>query len=391
VTSDAVRRGARMLGWRCPTVKWLTTHAGAVAGVLLCLACDQKAPPLNAGARIAVSRVAVLIRTGADLDSDGTIEGWSALALDANHVAFLDYVRERVVVVDSAGGVTATFGRHGGGPGEFQNPRFLVHTESGLGVVDGLKHTVVTFSVDGRPQKQLPLQSVVGIPSGILTGIARLENDTWVFSVREKTPTTYREALYARAGGTTRLLASTPVAEARRLRLPCGITLSPEPPVFWPTLRWSASSTRVAYAATTAARVVIWDAVNNDSTIVFSPATSPRATEEAALALPLGLEVQMGSRKCRLTAQDALRQRGMERVIPPIDRVTLSPTGVLWVRLVPSREGHLSIRIHTAATTDTLVTGAFPAFFVANGRYVAEEQDSTGHTVASLWDVQRRR
>ena len=206
------------------------------------------------------SRVAVLASEAtADFVVAGTIGRWAAAAVDPGRVAFLDEAGNRVVVIDTTARVVATFGRKGGGPGEFANPRFLVRTDSGLAVYDGLKFALVVFDLDGRPRADVSQTSTIGIPVGTPTGMAPLADGGWAYSVTESTPTSFRESLYLRSNGVSRLLARTPEATVRMLRLPCGISMRGEAPVFWPTLRWAATPAHIAYAATALDRVVVWN------------------------------------------------------------------------------------------------------------------------------------
>jgi hypothetical protein len=322
---------------------------------------------------------------GTDLPLEGILDDQSTVAVSPGAAAFLDYGEARVEVVDTAGRVVATFGRHGGGPGEFLNPRFLVRTEVGIGVLDDQKFALVQFGVDGSRKEELPLMSVLGAPTGIVTGIAELEDGSWVYSVREKGATTYREVLYRRVQGVTEELAATPAAPARPVLLPCGITLSPALPVFWPTLRWSAAGSKVAWAATAEDRITLWDATRGDSVVRHGGRLPERATSEAALPEIAPLQVRLGSAGCVLTPEEALAQRGMEKEIPPIRRIALSPTGAVWVQLQP-RPGAATIRVHSGSTVDTLTSGPFPSYFLAPDRFLATA-DSTGGAGIGVWGI----
>lgn len=317
---------------------------------------------------------------------EGALDEGGAVAIDPGRVAFLDYTLVRIVVLDTTGQVTASFGRHGGGPGELLNPRFLVRTRRGIGVVDDQKYALVTFDAEGHPRGDLPLESLIGVPTGIVTGMAQLDDATWVFAANEKTPTTYRQALYVRSGGITRELAATPAAPTRPVRLPCGIILSSEPPVFWPTLRWSAAGGRVAYATSVEDRIVVRDPATTDSQ-VFSGGAEPRpATEEEALALAIGARVQLGARGCELTRAEALRQRGMSDLVPAIERITLSPGGAVWARLRTNDPGG-PVRLQIADRAARAGAAPFPMLFTSTDRFLSEASDSAGNTEVTYWRV----
>ena len=376
-------------GAACPPLpRAAGTGHVVLATVLLTLACRRPAPTTPIGGRIALARAALLAR-----DSDGTLGledalgGSGAIALDSGRVAFLDFDLGRVSVIGRDGRVLATFGRRGGGPGEIVNARILVRTVDGLGVFDDGKLALVSFTPAGRSTGEIPMTAMVGTPSGILTGLVELPDGSWAFAVRERTDSSFRESLYLRTAGRSRLLVSTPAAPVNLVRLPCGITLSPGPPVFWPTLRWSVSGMRIAYAATADDRVTIWDAATSESTVVLGGIAPPRATAAAAESLPIGLRVAMGGAECGLPRDEALRQRGMAKVRPAIERLLLSPTGALWVELTGGAAGMRPIRVRSDTAIDTLTTDIFPSFFIDSARFVAEERDSLGQVSASVWTV----
>ena len=116
-----------------------------------------------------------------------------------------------------------------------------------------------------------------------------------------------------------------------------------------------------------------------------------RATKAAALAATGGYEVTTPGKRCAIEREEVLEQRGMMETMPPIERLALSPDGVLWVSLGTLQGGPTNIRIHDGPAIDSLGSGAFPSFFLSNTRFVAEEKDSSGAAIASLWEVRRRR
>lgn len=369
---------------------------GALTGAaLVCVACGKGEVPLDAGARVGISRLTVLTGDAAANDlAPGAIENGGAVAVDSAHVALLDWDRARIVVVDTVGRVSNAFGRRGPGPGEIGNARFLIRSTTGLAVFDDRHLAFIRFGVRDEIQEPLPIDSLMTTLDA-LEQVAQLDDGSWVYSVTEiryrDTPPTLSRALYVRAGGASRLIARTPVAGTTNVRTPCGIGLTGRPPVFWPTLRWSASGTQVAYAATADDRVVIWNATQGDSTVLSAGLTSPAASEAAAIAATGGLQVSMGGRGCDLASKDLVRQRGMAKVIPAIDRVSLSPDGTLWVRPTSSDKRQPPIRVFASGRVDTLTSTAFPAFFLTPRRFVAEEKDGSGTAIASIWEIRRPR
>ncbi len=360
-----------------------------LAALLGLPACSRSPAPAY-GAHLAVEQQRfVAEEPSASFAVAGVLAESQALPLGATTLALLDYPQSRVVLLDVRDGTLRSVGRRGGGPGEFENPRFLVRTAHGFGVYDDAKLALVTFDSAGAPQPEISSYRLTGSVAGILTGIAQV-TDGWVYSVREPPPIGPREALYVYRGGTARLLGATAVPVLRPLRTGCGISLSPQPPVFWPTLRWAATADQVAFATSVDDRVTLWSAATGDTVVLSGPAEPVRATREMAESLSLGLRVSTGRKECALSGSEALEQRGMESLRPVIGRLALAPDGSLWLEV--QRDGRPPLwRVHrSAGLPDTLTAPSFPGLFLSDSLFVAEEGSSAGAAL-SLWAVQSRR
>ncbi|HEX7918451.1 MAG TPA: hypothetical protein VF454_03560, partial [Gemmatimonadales bacterium] len=157
-----------------------------------------------------MTRSSIILREGStDLPVEGALEDQGAVPVSPTEIAILDHDLGRIVVLDTGGRVVRSFGRRGGGPGEIQDPRFLVRTKAGIGVLDDQKFALVMFTPDGTVLAEIPWTAVVGTPTGIVTGLAELDDGSWVFSISEKGATTSREALYRRVGRTTTEITAT--------------------------------------------------------------------------------------------------------------------------------------------------------------------------------------
>lgn len=363
------------------------TRLELVPLLLLFLACREAPATALAAVPLALTRIGVVARDASgDLSLDGITDGQEAVPVDPTTLALLDHDLARVVVLDTGGRVIRSFGRHGGGPGEIQNPRVLVRTRSGIGVLDDQKFAVVTFKADGTILPELPWTDVVGTPTGIVTGLAELADGSWLFSTTEVTAGTPREALYRRSRDRTVELASTLPVPSRPVRLACGITLSPAPPVFTPTLRWSAAGMRVAYATTAEGQVTIRDLSGEDSTVAAWPLPAVKATEAAAVASLPRVQASIGTRGCILTPEEALAQRGMARTIPLIEQLTLSPTGDLWARVRAPR-GPSAVVFHSVGANGRVVDGIFPALFLTPERFIGTRPGAADPTTVSVWEL----
>jgi hypothetical protein len=363
---------------------------GLVAGLLpTTVGCMAGDPGERWSGAVPLTRIAILAQEPeAGLPLAGIVSDGGAVRVDGGRVALLDYDLARIVILDTAGKVVVTMGRRGGGPGEIQNPRFLVRTRDGFGVYDDIKFALVTFDVHGRPQAELPQQALIGSPRGIVTGIARMDDGSWVYSTREKDGETYREALYSHTKDSTRELVATTPAPTRPIRLPCGIEMSGEAPVFTPTLRWSAQGMRVAYVAGAEDLVAIRDLAGGRSLTLGTGKPGPRANESEALDANIGLKVERGGVRCELTRAEAVRQRGMAERIPAIERIALAPDGTLWVSL-RGDAGATTVHRRDTVSDEVIAPGPFPGLFLSTGRFITDEADTAGQASVSLWQVGR--
>ncbi len=118
-------------------------------------------------------------RLGLDEDSVAVLTrmGPSLAGSDASgRIFLLNTGAARVEVYDTTGAQLATYGRRGGGPGEFRfAARLMVHPNGQVDVVDYQKGAVVQFSPDGTFMPEVsyltygfPFTGLVGTPS---TGI----------------------------------------------------------------------------------------------------------------------------------------------------------------------------------------------------------------------------
>lgn len=356
-------------------------HILILAAVALS-ACRQAPAPTPPLARLSLVRVATLTT---DVEDD--IEDLEPLAVDDSTIALLDYPASQVVLTSRSGQVLRVLGRHGGGPGEFQNPRFLVALPDGFAVYDDLKLALVTFDRTGTIGPEISLSEVTGSLNGILTGLARLPGG-WAYSVREPPPLGPREALYARLRGASHLVAATPTATGVPVRLPCGITLSPQVPVFWPGLRWSAAGRHLAYSVTAADRVLLWDTQGQDTVVLEGGSTPRRSTAEAAAALPLGIRASTPGGGCSIDAAEVVRQRGLAPQIPVIRRLLVTPTGTLLQELDGKPPGHHLRLWHPDGQVDTLTTDMVPLAVLTDSLLVGYQTDGAHPPAVAVWRAQ---
>jgi len=385
---DLSTRGAAVVALGA-TWKSLRVPASVLSvGAFFC-ACAGSSD-LRSRGQLEALRVGVLADEDNEWVANETGRGAAMAVVDSGHVAVLDVVESRVVIVDTAGRQVQTLGRKGPGPGEFLNPRFLTSTSSGLAVYDDLKLGIVEFDLQDGSIREVRQESTFGPVGGVLTGMAFLADGSVVYAVSENTRRGMREALYVHQGAKSRLLVHTPEAPSKSLRLSCGIVMRAGPPIFWPTLRWAATGSKVAYAATDLDRVVVWDQDARDSTVLVGTETARSATVKTALRFATPLTVTTPGRQCSIEPTEVLRQRGMAALVPPIDRVAISPAGVVWSQLTSEvNGGERRVVLYDRDKVDSLYSGAFPSVFLSNSRFVAEESRN-GRRLIAVWEVRRR-
>lgn len=329
--------------------------------------------------------------TTAGFELKGTLSRGRGIALDDHRMALIDGEAKQIAVIDTNGHISLRLGKTGWGAGQFMYPAFAVQADSGIAVFDGLRTEFVRFDGRGRPKKDTPQFDAIGIPSwGGFSGMAQLSDGSWVFSVTGiPSPENGRaqHALYHRAAGTTRLIAATPIAPSRHLRFDCGAGLIGQLPVFWPTLRWAAAGSKVVYASTDADRIVVWDAETNDSTVIVGTASPRRSTQDAALAVTESVTIQSPAQRCTMEKEEVLRQRGTAERMPVIQSVAMASDGTIWVALTTLPGEPSFIRVHRGAATDTIIGGTFPNAFLTPTRFLAEQTDTTGQSIITLWDI----
>lgn len=357
----------------------MTTRARSAAAVwlLACGACSQREPEAVVHHQ-ASSRI-VIRESDVDFRIEG-VERGGAIPLSDSTFALLDYRGRQVVVMDTMGVIVRRIGRAGGGPGEILFAQHLVRLRNGIGVVDGAKDALVTFSLDGREPEQHSLKELLGTSAVRLTGLVQLDDSSWFFSENARLGATQYERLVRRSGSASVVVDSSPPVRSRSLVFPCNVTVAAAgPPVYFPTLRWTSDNRGRSFT-------VVSDAYNirYSGTATISLPVLPRAASASeAKRLPLGSTVKTPSASCELTSEAALEQRGMAPTIPVIARVVASPDGWLWVlrEAPPVRQGIVDRFDATGRHVDSSPAVPFPAFFLTDSTYVSAKFTDDGVTL----------
>lgn len=293
-----------------------------------------------------------------DTDAQGTI-----------HV--LDRDGRRVLRYRADGTLLGTVGGPGEGPGELQWPSTLEVTPDGrIRVSDFGRGRVITWSADG-----MLLDEEQGVDPGTLVrhlsaGEVR-EVDEWG---REASAS---RLIFITGQDTAEVAVVTWTGRQIELES-CGMRFAGMPPIFTPSLRWSAAGDRVAIAAGAAYDIQVLD-LGEPRLRVRRRLPPPEATEELAVAeIGDGMRVTTsgGERVC--DPAEVVEQRGLAAVAPVIDRVVVEPDGRVWVRrfVAGDESGAIDLFRADGEYLGTLPPGTpLPIGFLPDGRALVVETD----------------
>jgi len=282
----------------------------------------------------------------------------------------------RVDIFDGRGNHLRTVGRAGGGPGELGRPFGLsVSPSGGFAVTDVSKPGFVGFGPDGEILPTVPF------PPGFFGGPVHRFEGGMIVTVQE------------RPEGSTRLedvlleITEDDTLRITRLQRPemvpieltsCGMRFSGMPPMFSPTLRWTARGDRVAAASSAEYDIGIFEdgrpVRRVRRSVEARPATERLAIEELGEGMSVGTEA--GTVVCDPT--EVVRKRGIAPVIPAIGRLAFAPDGSLWVERGGVRDEPRPIDVFSsdAEYRGTLPPGSpFPVAFFPDGRFAAADTD----------------
>jgi len=298
-------------------------------------------------------------------------------------VYVLDIPNLRLIRFDSAGRVQWAVGNQGGGPGEFEFPdRPLVRSANEIGVYDFRKRALLWFDSTGAFRGQSSLRHL-GQPRGLA-----LLGDALIYG-RLGRPrddgSRLLDLVLAQAADTSVLTSAVTTPATSQAYESCGILGISLPPIFAPSVLWTAA--RDAVVLTAWAPYVV-DVFRLDGThlsirraLVPLEATEALARREIGDAVPLYTGT---SRTCMVPADEVIAKRGVAPTVPLISELAAGPDGSIWVRrhVFPDESPVTDIFDSRGDYVGTLNgPHPFPAAFLPNGDVLTIETDE--------FDVQR--
>ncbi|NOT09405.1 MAG: 6-bladed beta-propeller [Gemmatimonadales bacterium] len=315
----------------------------------------------------------------------GIILPWMVAGTPQGKLLILDPDDRQVLVIDSTGNLIQRFGKGGGGPGEFLIPTSLsVSPDGHILVADAGKRAIVRFDSTGRVLTEERLNTrPIGIAE-MATGFTVLVEGSSGLSI---------DRVSLGSGGRWKVLAETPPARPIAYRnCPVGV---PGRPLFSHSIRWAASSSRLAFAPSIEYDVQVLDAATRSAPVHARRRIPPlTVTESEALAsqeIAQGLMIRWGTEQCFVPRAELLRARGFARQRSPIVALALSPDGDLWVRRLHSAISPGSTDIFSSAgvyrgTIDSPDI-PFPVTFMSPTRMVSISSDRSGLSLVTVYDI----
>jgi hypothetical protein len=379
------------------------TLAISSAIILMCLAAPAPAqqtvrmPPNDASLSIGI-RPAFTVGSE-DGREEEAFGGVADVAFDAaENLYVLDRLSARVVMFDSLGRFVRSFGKRGGGPGEFSLPQQMTTTASGEIAVSDVGHrAVILFGADGRFRGTIPFAG----PTMLIGGTLARHPQGGVVSRAMGNPAS-RDVYalgdevilwYPDRGGAPRTILTLSSARARRAS---GSSTRMRPPVFSPGPRFAVLPTGgLAFADSASYRIKIVSPEGRVYRVLDRPVAPRRVTaadrelerrrQEAELA-PGRLSIA-GPRGGPLppslqgAVAKSLRNDQFASVIPVIQGLAIDPAGNLWIeRSGPAagRAGPIDVITPQGRYLGTLRGAKLPAAFSPRGRAAHVETDEQG-------------
>jgi hypothetical protein len=299
----------------------------------------------------------------------------TSIAIDsAGRLYVLDLAENHVSVFDPAGTALLTFGRAGGGPGEFGFPSDLDVTPDGtIAVYDFAKRGLQFYTSDGSAQTVRPLP-------GVLQRKFRFAGDgvAGVFARTDPSSGQTSHELLIVGVRDTATLARRLQAERRFIDLGCvQLTM---PPIWSDELPWDARRGILAFATDPAYSVAVrWPDGRREIWRRDLPLIDASAALAAVEAGGDSMRATIGSNRCSIASGDAVAQIGFEPHAPRVQDLVVTPDGGLWVRRRIEQPGESLIDVFTA---DGVYLGTlpgdtpWPADFRGPDEYVTVETDT---------------
>jgi len=332
----------------------------------------------------------------ADREADGFLSVADLVSVpgpDGPRIGVLDADAKQVLLYDDQGGLLARTGREGSGPGEFQYPlNIFVGPGDEIFVFDLLNRRLERFGPDLSLLPSWPFEFFFSGGSMAFTGpYLVLQTGDQPEEIDGRL-----ETLTAASGADTLQIARFIREAGGEVELrSCGMRFSGMPPIFGPSLRWSANRRgTVAVAGREGFEIDLYRQPGFDLArrirreVPAIPATVEMA--QASIGESMKVMTPGGYRVCE--AREVVEERGFAPVVPVIAELAISPEGSIWVRRrsAEGQEGSTDVLGPDGAYLGTLPPDSpFPDAFLDEGRILVIEEDELGLSSVVVYRIQR--
>ncbi|HWA15501.1 MAG TPA: hypothetical protein VG817_03655, partial [Gemmatimonadales bacterium] len=259
-------------------------------------------------------------------------------------------------------------GRKGAGPGELSNPVSLAITPAGSILVwDFARRGFVGWSAKGDWLPTLPFERP-GIPNNVY---ARSDSLLYFSTFGQDSARLIR---YTPAAWTTVEARPQPPSLLIGKGL-CGLVEYRMPPLFTPTLAWTAWGSDFAVSHGTEYQVQLTSATGQQ--VLVAPVKPRPATRQMAIdQLGPSRTVVQGMPACEVSAERIIDAVGMATHLPAYQRLVAASPNTLWaIRYAPKGEpGWADVYERIGGYRGTVALGpARPVAFLKNGRMLSVE------------------
>lgn len=303
----------------------------------------------------------------------------------ADNLYVLDAGNYRVSVFDRSGLHVRSYGRQGGGPGEFDFPSDMAVSSAGVAAVyDFGRRALVFFDAEGSYTGMFPL-------AGTLARKVRLLDDGTIVAAVTQTAATADSVdvrVLSFASDTVELASVRRIDRSPSQQSACGPLA--RPPYFSPSVVWSTGGNRVALSDGVAYSVRVYEGTRLTAIWRRDLPLMPATLELAAWEVNEGDSLREFG--CVIPPEEAAEKIGYADSVPIIQNVVVSPRGGVWLRrrtAVPG-ERHIDVLDATGAYVGTLPPGSpFPALFRGPDEIVTVETDELDVLHVRVYRVQR--
>lgn len=310
----------------------------------------------------------------------------TSIGVDASgNLYVLDAGNYTVAKFNPAGRHVRSFGRQGGGPGEFGFPSDMaVDADGDVAVYDFDRRGLTRFDADGR------FTGTLSLPGPLQRQVALLDDGHVVAAVTQATPTPDSTdfSLLMIRDGTVEVAKVRQFTRSEPREFACGSR--PGRPYFGPRVVWAAAGSRIAFSDESTYSVRVMDP--DGSTSIWRRELTPVRSTLGLAAWEVAQGDSLRSFGCTIPADEAARKFGYADVAPTIEGLAVAPDGGVWVRRRTEVPGELPIDVldATGAYVGTLPGDSpFPALFRAEDEIVTVERDDLDRPIIVVYRIDK--